>query len=296
MTLEFTTPPQFGSNDLASPITKEEIEEICNFFSNSFTASSYEPGKIDIVIHIIEKVLNISDLTPGHIAPTHMVRDKYRIDFYEFTDIFFVAYYYCLIKNHEQLADDSERRPFLLKPPFVMDDDYEANLFCVLTRGFFLNYYTYDSIANTINDHNTELSYTDFFHNMWLVSQLSTATVLNISEEIDNEYSFPSKYLNNAHDIENILKNSDFYQNVQKMNKLFEIGINPFTLPFVLFKFPHEVDDLTKLLFIGWHYGHPTYSDQLRILDQVLNLPRQCTRILANLYEIIKSGRYNFQI
>jgi len=194
------------------------------------------------------------------------------------------------------LADDSERGSFLLKPPFVMDDNYEANLFCVLTRGFFLNYYTYDSITNAINDHNIDLSFSDFFHNMWLVSQLSTATVSNISEEIDNGTSFPSKYLDNAHDIENIIKNSDFYQNAQEMDKLFEIAINPFTLPFVLFKVPHEVDDLTKLLFIGWHYGHPTYSDQLRILDQILNLPRQCTRILTNLYEIIKSGRYSFQI
>lgn len=294
MSVEFTSLPQFDPNNTPTLITEEMIGSICRFFSTSFAASSYEPGKIDIVSDIFKEVLNISNLSPGHITPTHFVRHINSINFYEFTDIFYIAYYYHIVTILRQIDVDSEM--FLLKPPSLIDDNYETNLACVLTKGFFLNYFTYHSNSHFINDHSIELHYSDFFYNMWSISKLSTDYVLNISEMIDKGTTFPSKLIDNAHYIENIIKNSNFYQNTQEIDKLLNLGINPFSLPFLLFKVPDEVDDLTKLLFIGWHYGYPTYSDQLRILDNVLILPQQCKNILSKLYEVLQSERYHFQL
>ena len=203
MKSEFTPPPRFKSNGTQAPITEEAINDICSFFSTSFAASSYEQGKIDIAGHIVREFFNITNLSPGYITPTHIVRDINRIDFYEFTDIFFIAYYYHLVTNHRLLDCGNARDRFTLKPPCLVDDNYEHALTCVLTKGFFLNYYTYDSSDHVINDHNIELNYSNFFGNMWLISRLSTANVRNISEEIDKGTTFPSKYLDNAHYIEN---------------------------------------------------------------------------------------------
>jgi hypothetical protein len=135
----------------------------------------------------------------------------------------------------------------------------------------------------------------DFFYALWTLSKISTDPISNIKDEISQGNKHPGTYNDNAENFKVLLNENNFYTS-SDFKDVFDLGMNPYEMPQNLFKYPEDTDDLTRLLFIRWHFGYSDSSNQMEILNQTLKLPEKCREILLGVFADVSTLRYTFML
>lgn len=279
----------------ARVLTQVELKEVTDFFDNIYYDAPQEKSH-RIFEWIFKMYLGVQQFDVECLEKNCKIIPGAVVVFHDYTDIFTAMFYYKFIEFYNAELNDNNNEVFLLKPVFINNDKINQNFYCFFEKIFRVTRSYYDSSTITTQSDQVPVKFSEFFTILWEFSKFSTKNVKTIRNDILSKSTCPSQYFDSSKFLENFLDINGFYSKTQEVEKIVGMGYNPYELHKILFKIPKDVDDLTKILFMKWHYGYAGYDEQMSILDQVLTLPDKCKTILQHVYEDIAFERYAFEL